>query len=92
MKKIILIYVSQTDLSFSARDTVRPVREIHSATPVWPGADYTLPMVLGSADREAGPAGGHTSPPGSLAIAGPNEDDAGGNADASPRASPADTR
>ncbi len=37
-------------------------------------------MVLGSADREARPAEGHTSPPGSLAIAGPNEDDAGGNA------------
>ncbi len=37
-------------------------------------------LVLGSADREARPAEGHTSPPGSHAIAGPNEDDAGGNA------------
>jgi hypothetical protein len=34
-------------VSISARDTVHPVREIHSTTPVWPGADYTLPIGVG---------------------------------------------
>jgi hypothetical protein len=28
-------------VSISARDTEHPVREVHSTTPVWPGADYT---------------------------------------------------
>ena len=31
----------------SARDTVHPALEIHSTTPVWPGADYSMPKVLG---------------------------------------------
>ena len=34
-------------VSFSARDTVHPVREIHSSTPVWPGAEYILPIGVG---------------------------------------------
>jgi hypothetical protein len=49
---IIMIIITFTGLklvvSFSARDTVRPVREIHSRTPIWPGADYALPTGVGA--------------------------------------------
>ena len=46
----------------SARDTVHPALEIHSTTPVWPGADYSMPKVLGhqAARRDRG---SNTGPP-----------------------------
>jgi hypothetical protein len=53
---------SKPVVSISARDTVHPVREIHSETPVWPEADYGLPTWVGPC-RVSGETGGRTARP-----------------------------
>ena len=57
----------------SAHDTVHPALEIHSTTPVWPGADYSVPKGVGPPGGEERPRVGHRSAPTPKLTLGPTE-------------------
>jgi hypothetical protein len=86
---IIVIIGLKPVVSNSAHDTVRPAREIHSETLVWPGADYGMPNGVGPRSQR-GEAGGRALrfPPSSHAYTGPNGDDTGGARKSRPPAPP----
>jgi hypothetical protein len=68
----------------SARDTGNPALEIHSTTPVWPGADKQCPNVVGPPGGVARPGAGHHVPPDSHAHTRPNWSDSGGERERRP--------
>jgi hypothetical protein len=65
-------------VSNSARDSDDPVLEIHSTTPVWPGAELRNAKGVGPPGGETRPGAGHQIPPDSQAHTRPNWSDSGG--------------